>query len=175
MSNRRRVQRPLLREDYCDECAAEAAAAGIPYPSGPARRLHAPADPAKPPWRVTAVHADEEGPSFGYTAGLHEAFEHPELFLYGTPDGAAWHRNAYVLSQEDLGSVLNRVAWTVAAGRRLELGDEFRVPLDAGLVEAVFRVGPEQQRESEPAYLTTPGCRLQRLAWEMRVLAEPPP
>ena len=65
------------------------------------------ADFARVGWAVVGIPADDEGPSYAFSIGLHRAHSHPEVILIGLP---------FEASQQ----FINAVGATVSKGGRYE-------------------------------------------------------
>lgn len=83
-------------------------------------------------FHVLKVPADEEGPAFAFTVGLHHRFGHPELIVVG-------------LDLDTAHSVLNRLGGAIADGNHPDLDRlleathcELREPAGADVREAYF-------------------------------------
>lgn len=90
---------------------------------------------------IGAIEANDEGPAFAYTIGLHANYTHPELIMFGLPI-ASMH------------SILNHCADQVRAGARFSTAGDTQGILDAFAVR--FRAVVSEESHAE--YLGI-GCR----------------
>ena len=63
-------------------------------------------------WHVTLVHSND-GPPWAYTIGLHRAFRHPEILLFGLPE-------------KSLGAIVTELGRAVRSGRSFQHDSVFR-------------------------------------------------
>lgn len=84
-------------------------------------------------WHVVGIEADDEGPAFAYTVGLHHSFGHPELVVFGLP-------------VPTLFGVLNALGEAVKAGERFQAWEETDRALD-GYSVLLTPVDPGHYRE----------------------------
>lgn len=84
-------------------------------------------------WNAVLISEDEEGPAFGYSVGLFQRFEHPEVVMFGLP-------------LEALNDIINVIGEEVEQGRRFSDGDIASGILDQA--DVLFRkVAPEYYAE----------------------------
>jgi hypothetical protein len=81
-------------------------------------------------WTCVAVEAGHDNPSWAYTIGLSDRFDHPELVMVGLPPPDAYW-------------VLGQVARHVRDGAGVEVGERILVPR-AGIDVLVGDVDPDQ-------------------------------
>ena len=95
------------------------------------------ADIATYGWSVIKIEADDRGPGFAYTIGLHQRFEHPEVIIVGLRSATAH-------------AILNDVGEDIRGGARYRVGEVCSTVLEG--YDVTFRVVPVFQY---PAYLGT--------------------
>ena len=126
-----------------------------------------PHDPSAAPfWEVIAVwDPDEGGADFAYTVGLSRAGL-PELHVWARPDHGDDPGADFVLSQRDLGHLLNRWAPELLDGR-LAPGAERDLGLDDGASRARFVVGAPVRAHSVDAHYLEPDDVVLPVRWSL--------
>lgn len=126
-----------------------------------------PHDPSAAPfWEVIAVwDPDEGGADFAYTVGLSRAGL-PELHVWARPDHGDDPGADFVLSQRDLGHLLNRWASELLDGR-LAPGAERHLGLDDGASRARFVVGAPVRADSVDAHHLEPDDVVLPVRWSL--------
>ena len=104
-----------------------------------------------PFWQVQGVFdPDGNGGDFSYTIGLAERGM-PELHIWGRPALGDDPGEDWKFSVQDMGRLLNELAWSWLEGD-LRIGATFEREYDDGLVTVRFRVDEPQDSESLEAY-----------------------
>ncbi|MCR9244955.1 MAG: DUF4262 domain-containing protein [bacterium] len=101
-----------------------------PHPSHDESEARALADVSEFGVHIVHILADEDGPAFSYTVGLHEKHEQPEVLVFGLP-----HEVAHEL--------LNDLADLVAGGRRFAPGDRSEDLIEGYPVQFLAVTRPE--------------------------------
>lgn len=86
-------------------------------------------------WAVIRIEAEEDEPSFAYSVGFRESFEHPEVIMFGLPTGV-------------MHDIINGIGETVRNGRRYSPGD-----VASGLIEGFEVAFREVAPRARDAYM----------------------
>lgn len=130
-------------------------------------------DPARAslPWAIVGVF-DEELPSFGYTNGLADLYEHPELWMGDTeghtPPELIW-------CVRDIGHWLNHLAALVRDGEPLEPGRTVQFNEEQLDLTLAFTIGEPVDKYDVEALLVEPTATVLPVTWRATWHAERPP
>jgi hypothetical protein len=126
---------------------------------------------AERPWAIVGV-SDEKVPAFGYTNGLADLYQHPELWM-----GSEAANDPLVLQWcvVDIAHWLNDLADRVRDGAVLKPGDVVRVDEPHHDLVLEFTIGEPADRHDLEALLIEPWALVMPVTWTATWLGALPP